>query len=552
MARRRNSILDAIEAFNAAYDMTTKVGSDFELSRLAQAQPEELQGYTAEQGADLKAAAARGDKVDIKYKDDGQGNQVFDRYVVTPAQGSAANDFMPQSRDVATQGVTDFLGKRTAGQMSPEQADRARMVAMTGVISKTDPMKAMAMRQSMAQQDRQAKLDEQQNEIFNRQKIKWDQEDEDRNREVIYRAKRDLLLKESPLGQYQAATAAANAKFEQDTAVYNEGVKAGKTPQELGLPPQKPNIPRPGPMQTMAGYANLMMLDYEHGKLNTDGLIQFQEKFQNLEKENYTKALLAAQNGGTPEQIAKAFNSAGMQIDPKNVTITRTKQANGPDQVMLGYTDEKGQTVNINVMAELEGYDKAKQVFDRFYKSEDNRRGNNSDGRAAAAVTREQAEKKARAEAAVNYYKEKNPNATPAELDAVRNGVIDITPDTKNAPSEVKLAQAMVNAGLAPDMRAGLEMAITKKTQDPGEMHKGFVEAGIKNMAKPEDAVASADKVMETMGYRKNNGRWSLPKGQAPAGDGQAAPKLTMGQVVDGFEYLGGDPKDPKSWREKK
>lgn len=491
-----------------------------ELQAIADARPEQSQGYTAQQGAELEAAAARGDKVDIQYKNDGQGNQVFDRYVVTP-QAAEGQTQAPQTRDVAMQGVTDFMGERTAGTMTPGQVSSARNMAMAGVVKKYDPVRGMQMEQAATT----AQRDEQR---FGREQKQWERQDDEQKREAEYRTGRERLLQSSPLGQTQAAM----AKFEQDTAAYNEAIKAGKSPQELGLPPQKPNIQRPGPMQALAGYADLIAHDYKYGKLNTDGLIQFQDKMQNLEKENYSKALLAAQNGGTPEQIAKAFNSAGMQIDPKNVTITRTKQANGPDQVMLGYTDDKGQTANINVMAELEGYDKAKQVFDRFYQGEGNRRGNeqlqlskNADGRAGAAVRRELAEKTEKANAAVGLFKQRNPDATPAELEAVRRGVIDINPDAKGAPSEVKLAQAMVNAGLAPDMRSGLEMALTKKTQDPAEMHKGFVEAGIKNMAKPEDAVASADKVMETMGYTKGNGRWSLPKGQAPAGGMASDPK---------------------------
>lgn len=418
-----------------------------------------------------------------------------------------------------------LLGKTYDQAPTDSQQTMARNMAMAGIMKKYDPAKGMQMEQAAISGQR----DEQR---FGREQKNWQQQDDEQKRKVDYRTKRDRLLEQSPLGQYQAQTAAANAKFEQDTAAYNEGVKAGKTPQELGLPPQKPNIPRPGPMQTMAGYADLIMLDYEHDKLNTDGLIQFQDKMQTMEKENYTKALLVAQSGGTPEQIAKAFNAAGSQVKPENISVTRTKQANGPDQVMLSYKDEKGQTANTNVMAELEGYDKAKQVFDRFYQSEGNRRGNeqlqlskNADGRAGAAVTREQSEKTGKANAAVGLFQQRNPNATAAEVEAVRRGVIDVNPNNKNAPSEVKLAQAMVNAGLAPDMRSGLEMAITKKTQDPGEMHKGFVEAGIKNMSKPEDAVASADKVMETMGYGKSNGRWSLPKGQAPAGGMASDPK---------------------------
>jgi hypothetical protein len=418
------------------------------------------------------------------------------------------------------QGVTDFMGERTAGSMTPGQASSARNLAMAGVVKKYDPVRGMQMEQSAAT----AQRDEQR---FGREQKGWQQQDEAQQRDVEYRTGRERLLQASPMGQQQAAM----AKFEQDTAAYNEAVKAGKPPQEIGLPPQKPNMQRPGPMQAMAGYADLIAHDYKFGKLNTDGLIQFQEKMQTLEKENYSKALLAAQNGGTPEQIAKAFNSAGMQIDPQNVTVTRTKQANGPDQVMLNYRDDKGRETSLNVMAELEGFDKAKQVFDRFYQGEGNRRGNeqlqlskNADKRAGAQFDQGQSdraesktEKAARATAGVALYKQNNPEATPAELEAVRTGILEASPRTdKNAPSEVKLAQAMVNAGLAPDMRSGLEMAITKKSQSAKEAYL--------DLMKPQGGIAPREEDVAVVMETAFGSEWrNKVAGNKPQGGGMAS-----------------------------
>jgi hypothetical protein len=150
-------------------------------------------------------------------------------------------------------------------------------------------------------------------------------------------------------------------------------------------------------------------------------------------------------------------------------------------------------------------------------------------GREDKAFARGEAEKKA--SAAVALFKETNPGATAAQLEAVRTGVLAATPEAgKNAPSEVKLAQAMVSAGLAPDMKTGLEMAVTRKSQSPAEMHKEFVAAGLKNFQKPDDAVKSADQVMTSMGYRKSGAGWTTHAAGAAGGSaaGTVAPPAAV------------------------
>ena len=54
MSRRRNSMLDAIEAFNAAYKTTTNVGRDLAMARVTNARPETLQGFTQADGDTLR------------------------------------------------------------------------------------------------------------------------------------------------------------------------------------------------------------------------------------------------------------------------------------------------------------------------------------------------------------------------------------------------------------------------------------------------------------------------------------------------------------------
>lgn len=153
MSRRRSGVVDFFDGFNQGYQTVGRVMQDRELRRIATESPIESRGFTEDQGNDLRAAADRGDRVDIQYKDDGQGNQVFDRYVVTPRmpEGQAG---VVQPREVAMQGVTDFMGERRAGRMTDTQVDRARTMAQAGVLSRFgNPMEAQRLRQQVTQSE---------------------------------------------------------------------------------------------------------------------------------------------------------------------------------------------------------------------------------------------------------------------------------------------------------------------------------------------------------------------------------------------------------------
>jgi hypothetical protein len=181
--------------------------------------------------------------------------------------------------------------------------------------------------------------------------------------------------------------------------------------------------------------------------------------------------------------------------------------------VTLSYVDGNGRTASINVLAELTAHGEAKQVYDLFFAGESNRRGNeqlqlakNADGRAGAAAARTAAEDarireeaKAKADAALALFKERNPNATPAELEAVRRGVMDAIPKVDDkAPSEVRLAQALVNAGVEPDMAAALRRAMSSKEKSPAEIRADiYGKALTANMGNAEAAQKATEEAMK-------------------------------------------------------
>lgn len=507
---RKSPVLDAIRAFNFAYDTASKVGQDMELNKIANEQPVTGEGFTAEQGDQLRAAAESG-QYDIAYDEGKKG------YTVTPKAGG-------ETGVIAQQGITDFMGQRTAGTMTPSQVNNAKTMAMAGVLKKFDPVRGMQMEQQAISGQRDEARFSQEQQRFGREQKNWERQDEDVAKQKEYEEGRKGLFSNSRFGQNQQSYNQAMGEYQKRLSDYEAARASGKTGPELGLAPVAPSRPEYSVGDALADRASLIDHDARFGKLDSKAFGEFTDLLNKVQSEGYEKTLRLAQSGGSIQEVAKSFNATGkVQFDPANVVSDKmVKNKDGVETRVIQFKDAQGNTRTINTVAELDSLGKAGEVFNRFYQSETNRRGNeqlqlskNADARAATSATTERDDKTAKATAAVELFKQRNPNATTAELEAVRRGVIDVSPDSKNAPSEVKLAQAMVNAGLAPDMRSGLEMALTKKTQDPGELHKDFVAAGIKNMAKPEDAVASADKVMETMGYTKANGRWSTPKGQA-------------------------------------
>jgi hypothetical protein len=125
--------------------------------------PEELQGYTAQQGAELEAAAKTG-LYDIGMKTDDAGN--FQGYTVTPKarlyQGQPVEQ--PEAGLVAPSRVTDFLGQRYAGEL-PENRQvglRSRALAEATV----DPVERQRLMSAATDEERKAVLAERQDKLF--------------------------------------------------------------------------------------------------------------------------------------------------------------------------------------------------------------------------------------------------------------------------------------------------------------------------------------------------------------------------------------------------
>lgn len=114
------------------------------LQEAATATPEQLQGYTSEQGAQLEAAAKSG-LYDIGMKTDEAGN--FQGYTVTPKAS-------PEMQGLVAPGqVTEMYGQRYEGTLSPERVRGLRMGRMADVLAETDPVRAEQLRAAQAEQE---------------------------------------------------------------------------------------------------------------------------------------------------------------------------------------------------------------------------------------------------------------------------------------------------------------------------------------------------------------------------------------------------------------
>lgn len=113
-------------------------------------------------------------------------------------------------------------------------------------------------------------------------------------------------------------------------------------------------------------------------------------------------------------------------------------------------------------------------------------------------------------------------------------------------PAVVKAAQALVAANPGMDQSTALDIVISK----PDQLHKSFVEIGMKDMLPPETAVERADVVMQQMGWKRAGSRWTRTGGGASAPAAAAASAAGIPAAADrkvGQTYQ--TPKGPMVWR---
>lgn len=125
------------------------------LGRVADAKPEESQGYSEQDAEQLHAMA---------NAKDAQGNPYYQIEAGEGGGYNARSNFQVQGDDgtmstpgvvgMAPRKVTDFMGQRYEGTLDARGLDNARTRAYADVISRDDPIKGMQMRRELATQER--------------------------------------------------------------------------------------------------------------------------------------------------------------------------------------------------------------------------------------------------------------------------------------------------------------------------------------------------------------------------------------------------------------
>lgn len=467
--------------FKAGSDIAKDLINTYEMGQRKKefgdiASAQDAPDFTAEERAamEAKANAVNADGQPIyTFGKDAQGN-VTTTLNKEAVPGAVDESYTPAA--LARSGV-NYLGKTYDAPLSDGQRLGAQQQAMAGVLDKSGDIEG-AMR--YRQQAQQGELSDLQLAQAKRTGAREDKAD-------AYETSRQEAFNNSVFGQQNAAYATKFQDYVAAKGKYESAIAAGQPPQTIGLPPQPPTRATYSLADSLADQGALLANDAKHGKVDAKTFGAFSESMRKIEDEGYLKALNLAQGGASLDEVAKAFNSSGqIKFDPKNVISDTTAPGQGgvPERV-LTIKDENGNTQSINVMAQLQSLGKAGDALNQFYAGETNRRGNAAEVRADKSLSLQQQTtnatvgartdaknaKDAAAAAGVALYKQEHPNATPADLEAVKQGVLSAVPKVdSNAPAEVKLANAYMKAGITKTEAEALKMATQSKADSPAKV----------------------------------------------------------------------------------
>lgn len=551
MAKRRASGL--IKGFSQGYELAGNVMRDRDVSQVANAQAENVSGYTPADGQQLEAMANAKDE---------QGNPYYTvnasedgKYSVTPNFQTEGQTASPIEMPTAMR--TNFMGKSYDKQLSDGEINSARQMALAGVYKKHgDIDKAMRIEQSATDNARNAKLDARAEQEHGWRADDRKRAESDRKSEDDFKmSKVEAFTKLKFTGQ-QRQYMQEMGQFEEATAKYQESLKQGIPPQQLGTPPKQPQKPEYTVADSLSDHAAIIEHDAKFGKVDMNAVQQLTSSLAKIKEEGYAQALHLANSGAPLASVLETFNKTGSsRIDPSQVlSDSAGKDANGLPTRLIQYKDVNGEVKTIDTLAQLNAIgqaDKATKLVldvraDGRKANEEKRNetqmglniaesknriavSNAASGRAGATSAREAQA----ANASFELWKERNPKATPAETAAAKAGILSpIEKQDNNAPHEVKLARELVKAGNFLTAKEALDFT-TKKDKSVSDLRNSIIAQGIKNMVPAETAVKNADAALAAAGY----GTKSTPAASIPD-----TSKREIGKTYD-------TPKGKMIWR---
>lgn len=503
MSRRRSSIVNLLEGFQAGMQMAQAVRGGMKQRELAEAGSIVPTGQMAEASTE-----------DVQAQiDSGAG--------------------MGEARNLAS-----------AGRQAPTAAETgaARRQAQLGVLEKYGDFEGAnrlrAQDQALAigaqQIEESKKRTAREDKVFARQEKAWSDED-------AYKADRDAAFKRSTWATKLQAYFSADDAYKAAKSEYDAKVAAGDTTAVAPIQPEKPTF---SPGESMLDRANALAVEIQHGKATDEQRMKFVEMQKQILDEGYIKGLRLLLSPDVPlTRVISQFNENGnIKIDPNSIITDKpvTRQ-DGTKTRIVTFKGPDGKTQTIDALAELDSLGKAGDIFERAVKAHSMRvqdqqlaisRGQLGVAQAAGARAAAAEQRAAEDHAAgaperqlkgtlatlqmglANTDDPGERKAIQAKLDAVRGGVGD-----KDKPSEVKLAAALRKADPTLSEKDALRMALSKKDESPDQIYRELVQAEVKQFGMPDTddgrkkLYEKADVMMQSMGYRRKGGRWSASDG---------------------------------------
>lgn len=317
-----------------------------ELGEISKAQPVNADFLSDDASAKVQAAAADPTQhigYDVGAK----------AYMATPKLGE--DEMGPaQPKQIATAApMTELLGNRTPGTMTPDQVSSAKFKAMADVIAKSDPIQGMRLQREVKQGEREDK--------------RWEREDRKATEDEEFQKGQQAEFGQTIYGKRLSDYATQVQAYEQ----YQAKLKSGAAPETLGAPPPMPQRPVYSVAESLADTGRLLAFKASRGKADPAEILQYAERLQKVSDEGYGKALKLAQGGAPLAKVIEQFNQTGsMKLDPAAVVSDEmAKDADGVPSRVIKVRDANGKVQTINALSELDAIGQAESYFNRFDKN---------------------------------------------------------------------------------------------------------------------------------------------------------------------------------------
>lgn len=394
-----------------------------QIAQIAGEKPEESTGFTEDQGAQLRA---------ISEAKDANGNPYYKvgvddtgKYQVTPNFGDA-----PKPVDFAAKQGVSFLGTQYDHKLTPDEMQSARQDAMASAREQSGDFEGAQRMRQLAQQTKLTGL----------QIGQAERADAAGKRDEEYQAGLQELFHNMSGAKLQMTNQDAITKYRSDLQQYKGAREAN--PNAAIPEPVRPVLQAVTPADRLADASALIEYNMAHGKVQPAEFMQLSKMRDEYAKESNVDAYRKLQ-AGDAKGAAVAF---GLPKDAKFEVRQTVADVNGvkiPTYEMVVKESDGGVTVH-NGFKGLQALDSADKVISQAVQGEQLKLSKQqvaiSGGhlalsqKQAAAADAERArvigDARSKAEAAVGLYAEQHPQATTAELEAVRRGVMEAIPST--------------------------------------------------------------------------------------------------------------------------